>query len=588
VSQKAGLHGPRRMALARLALTRALGRAARNVALFNARLSGLGALTPTRLTMVPQDLRTADPTVAADIYSGHFVFAGVAVASEGRSPFDLVPPSRGWSETLLGLGWLRHLRAADTALAKANARTLVDDFIRGKRDREDIALATPVATRRLIALLSHAAMIAEGADHSFYERFVKHLAQTARRLKVEMRHGLTDRDQLLASMGCAYAGLCLDRSEGLLKAATRNLGRELDWQILPDGGHVSRNPRLQIDLLLDLLPLRGLYAAKGLEPPRALTGAIDRMMPQLRMFRHGDGTLALFNGMGTTAPDTLATLLAYDDSRARPMSEAPYSGYARIDAGTSLLLADTGAPPDVWNSGEACAAPLAFEFSSGRQRMLVSCGAPLNGPAALREASRYTAAHCTLIIDGHSIGHFVGIGGEMLLMDGAESVTHQHGTDEGSRFIRMTHDGYLASHGVIHERKLSLSNDGSRLTGEDRLAGEGKLAGQSNSAGEGATPVPAMLRFHLHPDIKATLVQDATRVILTVSAQESWIFAASGEPLVIEDSLFMAGPHGPRRTRQISIAFEAVAGTSLVWGMQRIDGTRRTPTQPGNEAPQLF
>ncbi len=577
MSQKARLHGPKRRALARLALTRALGRAARNVALFNSRMSGLGALMPTRLTMVPQDLRTADPTVAADIYSGHFVFAGVAMASEGRSPFDLVPPSKGWSETLLGLGWLRHLRAADTALAKANARTLVDDFIRGKRDRDAVALSTPVATRRLIALLSHAAMIAEGADHSFYERFVRALAQTARRLKVEMRHGLTDRDQLLASMACAYAGLCLDRSEGLLNAATRNLGRELDWQILPDGGHVSRNPRLQIDLLLDLLPLRGLYAAKGLEPPRALTGAIDRMMPQLRMFRHGDGTLALFNGMGTTAPDTLATLLAYDDSRAQPMSEAPYSGYVRMDAGTSLVVADTGAPPDVWNSGEACAAPLAFEFSSGRQRILVSCGAPLNGPAGLREASRLTAAHCSLVVDGHSIGHFIGIGGETLLIDGAESVTHQHTIDDdGSHVLRMTHDGYQAPFGLVHERKLTLSRNGNRLTGEDRLAGEGD------------TPVPAILRFHLHPDIKATLVQDATRVILTVSAQESWIFAASGEALLVEDSLFMAGPHGPRRTRQISIPYAALPGTSLVWGMQRIENARRAPLQAENEEPQLF
>ena len=37
-------------------------------------------------------------------------------------------------------------------------------------------------------------------------------------------------------------------------------------------------------------------------PPPALLNAIDRMMPMLRFFRHGDGNFALFNGMGPT-PD---------------------------------------------------------------------------------------------------------------------------------------------------------------------------------------------------------------------------------------------------------------------------------------------
>ena len=96
-------------------------------------------------------------------------------------------------------------------------------------------------------------------------------------------------------------------------------------QILPDGGHVARNPQTLVDLLTDLLPLRQAYATQGVEPPRALLNAIDRMMPMLRLFRHADGSLALFNGMSVTPPDTLATLLAYNDARAQPIENAPHS-----------------------------------------------------------------------------------------------------------------------------------------------------------------------------------------------------------------------------------------------------------------------
>ena len=68
-----------------------------------------------RLLIAPQDLRTADPTRAAEIYGGRFAFAGKVVVCDGRSPFEMIEPSDEWGEVLLSFGWLRHLRAADSA-----------------------------------------------------------------------------------------------------------------------------------------------------------------------------------------------------------------------------------------------------------------------------------------------------------------------------------------------------------------------------------------------------------------------------------------------------------------------------------------
>ena len=82
-----------------------------------------------RLLIAPQDLRTADPTRASEIYAGRFAFAGKVVICDGRSPFEIEPPSDEWAEQLLGFGWLRHLRAADSSITRANARALVDEWI---------------------------------------------------------------------------------------------------------------------------------------------------------------------------------------------------------------------------------------------------------------------------------------------------------------------------------------------------------------------------------------------------------------------------------------------------------------------------
>src|SRR5512141_2270132 len=82
-----------------------------------------------RLLIAPQDLRTADGTRASEIYSGRFAFAGKVVISDGRSPFEIPPPSQEWAANLLGFGWLRHLRAAESGITRANARALVDEWI---------------------------------------------------------------------------------------------------------------------------------------------------------------------------------------------------------------------------------------------------------------------------------------------------------------------------------------------------------------------------------------------------------------------------------------------------------------------------
>src|SRR5947208_3311400 len=74
-----------------------------------------------RLVIAPQDLRTADATRAREIYAGRFAFAGKVVASDARSPFEVVPPSAYWAAALLGFGRLRHLAAADSPIAGATA-----------------------------------------------------------------------------------------------------------------------------------------------------------------------------------------------------------------------------------------------------------------------------------------------------------------------------------------------------------------------------------------------------------------------------------------------------------------------------------
>jgi uncharacterized heparinase superfamily protein len=105
----------------------------------------------------------------------------------GRSIFDLEPPSEDWEVALLGFGWLRHLRAADTALTRANARALVEDWIANPANkRRPVARRADVLARRVISLLSQAPLVLNDTDNKFYRRYLRALA---RRSAPALHHG---------------------------------------------------------------------------------------------------------------------------------------------------------------------------------------------------------------------------------------------------------------------------------------------------------------------------------------------------------------------------------------------------------------
>src|SRR5579871_768332 len=377
-----------------------LGRVARNLA---ARATGgsvaLSSLWPgrtDRLIIAPHDLRTADATRAAEIYAGRFVFAGKIVTCHGRSIFDLEPPSEDWEVALLGFGWLRHLRAADTALTRANARALVDDWISNQSQKRPIARRADVLARRVISLLSQAPLVLGDTDGKFYRRYLRGLTREIRQLRYTMLDMPDGVPRLQVLIALCYASLCLANQARHIRTTARKLSEELQRQILPDGGHISRNPGALIELLTDLLPLRQTFAARNIAPPPALLNAIDRMMPMLRFFRHGDGSFALFNGMSGTSSDVLATLLAYDDTHGTPMSSMPHTGFQRLDAGAMTVIMDTGPPPPLSVSNEAHAGCLSFELSSGPSRIVINGGMPSTTRDNWRAFARSTAAHSTV------------------------------------------------------------------------------------------------------------------------------------------------------------------------------------------------
>ncbi len=543
---------------------------------------------PDRLLIAPTDLRTADPTIAHDIYAGRFVFNGEAVDVAGFSVFEIEAPSRPWAAALHGFGWLRHLRASDLAVSRSNARSLIDEWIRFQKSHEAVARDPVVTARRISSWLAQSPLVLEGCDHGFYRRFMRSLTSQVRQLRRVVHDVPPGRPRLAVTMTLAAAALSLADQSRFVRQASRLVDQELARQILPDGGHVSRNPGAVLDILVDLLPLRQAFTARGMQPSPVLLGAIDRMMPMLRFFRLGDGSFAKFNGMGETQLGLLATVLAHDDARGAPLRNAPHSGYQRLESGDTIIIMDTGAAPAPALSGEAHAGCLSFEMSIGRQPLVVNCGIPGPGAVAMRRLSRTTAAHSTVTLNDSSSCRFLTGGllanrlGEIIIA-GPVSVESARQEERGQTFVTAAHDGYVARFGIRHERRLYLPRGGTRVDGVDSFTSPN--GGAVARGGKDAFAI----RFHLHPAVKASRIKTGQAVLLVFPDGSGWEFEAAGQDVLIEESIRLSDIRGSRRAEQIVIYGRAMHDAAIQWHFERVaEAAQRRRSEPAAEGEEML
>ena len=526
------------------------------------RFSGNG---PDRLIVAPTDLRAVDPFVAEEILEGRFVLAGRVLETHGRSPFSLELPSRIFAERLHSFSWLRHIRASRNDVACANARNIVDGWIEmhGRRIF-GIAWDPDVIAQRIIAWLSHSTVALHGAEGGFYRRFMKSLAFQIRYLKLIAPYTPDGEVRLRVRIALALASVSMPVRAAIIKREGQNLDYEIERQILPDGGHVSRDPRAALNLLLDLLPLRQTYINLGHDVPARLIPAIDRMYPALRFFRHQGGDLALFNGATATLANELMSVLRYDETAGQPFKALPHINYHRLSAGQTVVLMDTGFPQSVELSRSAHAGCLSFEMSSGKYRFIINCGSPKFAGKTYRQMSRATAAHSTVTLNETSSSRlsssrFLG----PVIISGVKSVTVNRREDgNGGDWLTAAHDGYVKNFGYRHEREIGINAAGTKIKGRDRFI----RPEPASRLGDGA--VRACIRFHIHPAI-ALVREDDETVSLQAPDGDNWMFAAPGLNVAITDDVFFADASGMRASQQIEIEFSVAERPEIHWVLTR-------------------
>jgi uncharacterized heparinase superfamily protein len=506
---------------------------------------------PENLVVVPPDPWSGDSQRGREMIAGVFRFAGQTLEKEDLSwqPEGAKPE---WVSALHGFEWLRDLRSAGGDRARRMARDMVANWLFRFRKPDDATAWQPDVTGlRLSSWISFHDFFCASADDEFRKDYFTSLVRQSRFLARALPGGLSGICLMRALKGLAYSGIALEEGEERLEQAFAGILREIKEQILPDGGHISRSPQATFDFMRILVDLRTALTAARLEMPEELQHAIDRVAPAVKFFRHGDGALCQFNGGQESNAHICEATLMQSGARGRAMKALPHCGYEKIAQGRSSLVMDVGLPLASKYADRAHAGLLSFEYAFGKDRVIVNCGSS-EMKGKWRELLRSTAAHSTLVVDHRNACQFDDNG----LLASRPEVTYKRHEDDDIAMIEASHTGYTPRYGLTHRRCLRLHENGEALLGEDQLIGK--------------SGVHFHVRFHLHPNITASLIQGGDEILLRSRSGMGWRFRAQGAGLGIEDSIYAGEGEVPRRALQIFLnGATGHSPTTVTWELRR-------------------
>ncbi len=541
----------------------------------HARRAGRG-LAATAFVSAPEPLTIGNVARGRQLIAGNFLFSGFLVEGPEISIWDVGPDNPAVVAEIQGCSWLDDLAAVGTDKARLRAQAWIYEWI----DRYGKGIGpgwTPDLTgRRLIRWINHGFFLLRGQEPAAAQRFYRSLGRQTVFLSKRWKVASPGLPRFEALAGMIYAGLSLEGMGAYVQPAVDALAKDCETRIDARGGIATRNP----EELLSILSLLNWTVLSLNETnnrvPTQILAAVAHITPVLRALRHGDGSLARFHGGGRGIEGRLDEALAASGVKDLP-GPGLQMGFMRVSCGRSSLIVDAAAPPAGLASANAHASTLGFELTSGRRPLIVNCGSGIRFGEEWRRASRATPSHSTLGIEGVSSSELVS--GQNLLAKTPRTVLCNAPQTDGARKLELSHDGYRPSHGLTHARVLEMSLDGRVLEGEDLLAALTPEDEKQFGVVHDQPPLPGVpyaVRFHLHPDVTASLDMAGAAVSMVLKSGETWVFQHDGiAEMALAPSVYLEiGRLKPRTSQQVVLSGRAMAyATRIRWSLAKSQDT---------------
>lgn len=483
------------------------------------------------LFVIPADSWPGSLTEGQRILEGKFVLGSeTALEQYLWFPKHLSPSALA---DLHSFEWLRNLRSLGDNASRRVARQLILSWITHNQNWRSLAWRPDIVGQRVSTWIGLYDFFCASADDYFRQQFFKSLYRQTRHLSRSWRDAPSTPQRLYALHGLIHALICLNHETHRLPGLFRNLQALIQTQILEDGGHKSRSPLIQLMVLRILIDLRSLLrclkqgvtdqdfegvngeflkknsskkgdhhqktsSEKGIVSSLMglLQKTIRQMAPLVRLFRHGDGSLACFGPYHRINPNLVDMVLTLADVRGRPPASAQHMGYERSISKTGLVLMNLKpstlrSPSNIVEQGTGI---FNFEWSTPRHRLIT---------------------YSDVVIQSEL---FEQGGGAQATESKHGYFAFQHKTHAQGALLEAEYQSHHPSWNFSQIRSLFLSNEAFDFRGEEVLA--------SHLQGVYA------IRFVMHPDLQ--IIQRDKRIYIDSPDGQRWVCITNSSEVHIE------------------------------------------------------
>ena len=475
-------------------------------------------------------------------------------ATIGRDVLHSAMPVKRDQPEYFTFEWLRHVRDYGGDKARIYVRNEISLWLSENTNWDAKIWHPKFLSERISNLIFSYKWYASSASASFQNRLLYQLAIEFQCLALDWQNQPNIDDQISALRGLLVTLSAFNAKISEMVSLIDIFEKKLTEILNEDGGHISRRPETHFKILTQLFECRTAIAQSGIGQIKSLDQTITRMGAIAKMWRTGNGNFAHFHGGGITDSERIDDVVKRCGPTGKVTRHAKQTGFLRLSSGRTTLIMDCSAP--ISPIPENSASLGSFEVHLAGTPFIVNVG-QLSEDRLLNEAFSQTAAHTALTLD--NLNNFCWKNKKYNPVK-----VLQIGPATGGMLVKLSHDGYGESHGIIHDRQIYLTTGGGNLRGSDTLRYTGA---------PGKIPKTCIVRFHLHPRIRAATVSNGT-VVLKISSQKAgWIFKCNGANPVLEPSVYFEGKQR-LSSQQVVLRMHAhdirhVSEKTLKWSFKR-------------------
>ena len=446
----------------------------------------------------------------------------------------------------------------DLKSSKKNTQKIISDWIKKNYKYNSNSWEFDLTSKRIIAWLSNHSLTIEQADKSYLEIFNGMIQKQTNHLIGEINHSKNTNDKIIGCAAIILVGLSYKDEKKYLSYGLSLLKKICNSEFDNYGFTKSRSIKQLIFYLKYFILIREWFKEAQVEVPDLINETIFYLGQGYAFTWQNIKSDILMNG------NNVSNNLEFDHYLRRftykfKNENKEFGGYAILHDKKIALVMDVGEPPSINSSNEYQSGSLSFEIISNGKKLISNCGYYTGDNEKLKELSKSTATHNTLILDDNSSCKFKKTNKNFLLKDGLKVLKKNIVFEKNYWKISASHDGYNKKYSAIHERDIEYYPEQFKFVGTDKVTIK-----KTN------LNLKFDIRFHLEPNVKLMKTQDNNAVFIELE-DEGWKFTCNNFNIDIDNGLYFGNKNSYSQNQNIFISGIINNNSeNIVWQLNKI------------------